>query len=297
MKVSVIIPTYNGSSKIVQLLDSLKQQTFRNFELIISIDGSTDDTAQVVEPYVSWFDMSVFIQKNGGRSSAKNNGAKHAKGDLLIFYDDDMEPTMDSIQKHIDFHKNKGLAILAGNPSEMESEVNTDIQNYKAWLASHWMKKYPDTIVQLTRQDLFLSAANFSIAKEVFDNLNGFDVRLTDAEDFDLGCRAIINQIPVYFDKTNRAIHHDDITCRSYIARQRQYQSAHQALSTLKGEGNFGKSKGFKRLIYWMLAFRFLVVFVDRSLFTFVLPKILRYKLYTLIIHSLSVEFPTVKIQ
>src|SRR5438876_7628184 len=98
MPCSIIIPTYNRADAILKMLDSMSKQTFTNFEVIISIDGSTDDTRAVVERHSSDFIFKVqsFYFPNGGRSIARNRGAERANNDLLIFYDDDCRPNPDS---------------------------------------------------------------------------------------------------------------------------------------------------------------------------------------------------------
>jgi glycosyltransferase involved in cell wall biosynthesis len=82
MKVSVIISTYNGAHKISDLLDNLVKQTIRDFEVIVVIDGSTDNTLSVVESYMNSFaTIRTIWQKNSGRSKVRNQGAKEAVGE------------------------------------------------------------------------------------------------------------------------------------------------------------------------------------------------------------------------
>ncbi len=76
IKQSIIVPTYNGSKRIITLLKALNKQSVTDFELIVVIDGSSDNTAEIVEPYLSQFYSSKIIhQNNQGRSSARNRGA------------------------------------------------------------------------------------------------------------------------------------------------------------------------------------------------------------------------------
>jgi glycosyltransferase involved in cell wall biosynthesis len=90
--VSVIIPTYNGKHKVANLLDSLATQTYDNFEIIVSIDGSSDDTFEYLNTRISAFkNLIVLNEPNGGRAVCRNRGALKAKGELLLFLDDDME--------------------------------------------------------------------------------------------------------------------------------------------------------------------------------------------------------------
>jgi glycosyltransferase involved in cell wall biosynthesis len=299
MEVSIVVPTYNGGKKIGSLLNALSLQTFREFELIVVIDGSLDDTLSVTNNYTSKeHKIKIVQQPNGGRSKARNRGAKEAVGSLLIFYDDDVAPAPDSVLKHFEFHKKYQLAILAGNPDELYSIQKTDIQNYKAWLCKRWTKEFTETINQLTLSRFFLAAANMSVPREVFLKLNGFDENLTDAEDYEFALRSLEQNVHLYFDKSNVAIHEDPITCVNYILRQRQYSSAQHKLFGLhpKRIRSEEKSDLFRRAIYRLFAFRFWPNLIDGSKLLKYLPRNIRYKLYDLVIHSLGKEYKNVTI-
>jgi len=298
MKTSVIIPTYNGAHKIPKILQCLQQQTLRPFEVIVAIDGSTDNTADVIKPYEGFFDsFKVVRQNNSGRSVIRNCGAGVAQGDVLIFYDDDMEPEAQSIDKHVDFHL-KHVGLLAGNSVELTDSEKTDIQNYKAFLTRVWTEKYQDGLNNLKEENLFFTAANCSIRREVFFKLRGFDERLTDAEDFDLGRRGLASGMPVWFDKKNTAIHHDPITCGSYIRRIRQYQGAQKKLMELHPERRKVSDpiSGVASLVYRLFAFGAFPFLIDHFNVFLVLPRKVRYRFYDVIIHSMGVVHPQVRL-
>lgn len=87
---SVIIPVYNDEIYIKECLDSLKKQTFKNFEIICINDGSTDETQRVLETYALKFPKYKIInQENKGLSIARNNGLKEAVGEYIYFVDSD----------------------------------------------------------------------------------------------------------------------------------------------------------------------------------------------------------------
>jgi glycosyltransferase involved in cell wall biosynthesis len=90
---SIIIPTFNGASRIGNCLDSLVKQTAgRNVEILVVDDGSTDNTANVVRGYSS---VRLIPQANAGPASARNRGALEAQGKILLFTDDDCVPMPD----------------------------------------------------------------------------------------------------------------------------------------------------------------------------------------------------------
>lgn len=89
--ISIIIPAYNCERYVEECLGSLKNQTFKNFEIIIVDDGSTDATREVIEQYASASDLMIKLicQENGGASKARNTGLEHVSGEFVAFIDAD----------------------------------------------------------------------------------------------------------------------------------------------------------------------------------------------------------------
>lgn len=86
-KVSVIIPVYNEEKYIGKCLESLKKQSFQDFEIIIIDDGSQDKTREIIEKYKK---IKLITGEHKGTAISRNLGAKKARGDILIFIDADM---------------------------------------------------------------------------------------------------------------------------------------------------------------------------------------------------------------
>ncbi|MEJ0054755.1 MAG: glycosyltransferase family A protein [Bacteroidota bacterium] len=128
MNISIIVATFNGAGKIQGLLDALLCQSKPDFELIVVVDGSMDNTPEVIEAYREKFScLKLVIQPNKGRAGARNRGVEDATGDLLVFYDDDMIPGSDSVLRHLNFH-NQYTGLVSGNPIELEDSSKTDIR-------------------------------------------------------------------------------------------------------------------------------------------------------------------------
>lgn len=300
LRASVIIPTYNGARKISGVLNSLLEQTVQPAEVIVAIDGSTDDTEEVLASYAEKLKhFKVVRQENLGRSIVRNSGASKASAEILVFYDDDMTPCPDSIEKHLRWQSlNPGL--LCGNQIESPDPQKTDMQLYKAWIEEKWTTKYKDKITRMDNRNLFFTAANCSVPGNLFRELGGFDIRLKDAEDYDIAFRALQRQIAVYFDKSNKAFHHDAITCVRYIQRLRAYSDAHKQLKQLYGQKEVNKKKSgrlAKRLIYRCFASPLWPYLIDKGFFRTLIPKRLRYKLYSVVIQALSIEYRVVRLK
>jgi glycosyltransferase involved in cell wall biosynthesis len=98
-KVSVIIPTYNRRKYVAKAVVSVLGQSFKDLEVIVVDDGSTDDTRQILEPYRS--KIYYIYQANAGVSAARNKGIQSATGEWLAFLDSDDEWTRDYLSKQI----------------------------------------------------------------------------------------------------------------------------------------------------------------------------------------------------
>ncbi len=85
--VSVVIPAYNSADYTVETVESVMAQTYRNFEVIVVNDGSTDNTHLVLEPYRGR--LQYIYKENGGACSARNVGIRKAKGEYIAFLDCD----------------------------------------------------------------------------------------------------------------------------------------------------------------------------------------------------------------
>ena len=101
-KVSIILPVYNREDTIRNTIDSVIQQTYKNFELIIIDDGSNDDSQKICSEYVQKDDRIKLIKKeNGGPSQARNVGLEMANGKYLMFIDSDDEYKTNMIERMV----------------------------------------------------------------------------------------------------------------------------------------------------------------------------------------------------
>lgn len=105
MKFSLIVPVYNVENYLDKCLNSIFLNNYKDYEVIIVNDGSTDNSEKIINEYVSKYSNIVYIkQKNKGLSSARNAGVKKAKGDYILFIDSD-----DYIEKDLLNTLNKNL--------------------------------------------------------------------------------------------------------------------------------------------------------------------------------------------
>ena len=115
--ISVIIPAYNKSEELRASLASLLSQTYRNYEVIIVNDGSTDNTAHIIDEFKDKFcsrkiRFKIILQNNQGANAARNRGFREHHGGCVIFWDADVtaEPTM--IEKMAKVLEEMGVNII-----------------------------------------------------------------------------------------------------------------------------------------------------------------------------------------
>lgn len=88
--VSIIVPGYNVEKYIITCLESIENQTYQNFEVIIIDDGSTDNTGNICDQFSKKDNrFKVWHTQNGGISKARNIGLEKAKGEYIVFIDSD----------------------------------------------------------------------------------------------------------------------------------------------------------------------------------------------------------------
>src|ERR1700753_55941 len=87
---SIIIPLYNRPDEIRELLETLTQQTYKHFEVLVIEDGSTKDAAAIVQSFSDRLDVHYFVKPNSGQGFSRNFAFERAKGDYFIVFDSDI---------------------------------------------------------------------------------------------------------------------------------------------------------------------------------------------------------------
>jgi glycosyltransferase involved in cell wall biosynthesis len=109
LDISIIIPTFNRASALKWCLQYLNAQTFRNFEVVIVDDGSTDDTADVVASFKAekLLDITYMRQQNAGPAKARNAAVNVVRSPICLFIGDDIFGTPHFVEKHYELHQQK----------------------------------------------------------------------------------------------------------------------------------------------------------------------------------------------
>jgi len=194
--VSVIVPTFNYAEYITYCIDSVLNQTYRNIEVIVVDDGSTDDTQPILKEYGNR--IRCIKKENAGLSAARNTGLDLAKGEYIQFLDSDDILKADSIEKRVACLKDKGADIVV-----CRNRIFTSIEADHVVTKGSWM---------LSSKHLDEHLFNFNIAPPhafmlrrcVTDEVGHFDVSLKACEDYDYWLRALYRgYLPAYCPGTH----------------------------------------------------------------------------------------------
>lgn len=151
--ISVIVPAYNVEKYIKTCLDSLINQTYSNFEVIVINDGSTDQTEKMLNEYESNPKIQIFSQENGGLSAARNRGIKLANGELVCFIDSDDSVKSDYLGK---------LAAPFFEDSAVDITVCGYQEKFENSVINHVLKSQKITGRKAT-EDLLIKQQDFNV--------------------------------------------------------------------------------------------------------------------------------------
>ncbi|NEP13054.1 MAG: glycosyltransferase [Symploca sp. SIO2C1] len=180
--ISVIIPAYNAEATIKETIDSVLNQTFTDFELIVVNDGSQDSTLEIVSS-ISDPRIRVFSYPNAGVSAARNRGLSEARGEYVSFIDADDLWTPDKLEAQ--------LAVLQANLQAGVAYSWTDwIDESGQFLRSgSHMKLSGNVHSQLLLRDFVGSGSNPLIRSQSLTEVGGFNESLKPAADWDMWLR------------------------------------------------------------------------------------------------------------
>jgi glycosyltransferase involved in cell wall biosynthesis len=187
--VSVIVPAYNAESHIRQTLQSVIDQTFADFEIVVVDDGSTDGTRAAV---VGLDRRILYLyQSNAGASAARNRGIAAATGDVLSFLDADDLWLPNKLAAQMAFiNRHPKLALVFADSDEFESDV---VHCTSLLQKSGFRPALNDIPIREAFQKLllenFIPTSTVLVRKVCLDRVGAFDPVLTNAEDRDMWLR------------------------------------------------------------------------------------------------------------
>lgn len=227
LQVSVIIPAYNGSRYIQSAIESVITQTYRNWELIIVDDGSTDNTGKIVQQYSHKLRYSY--QENQGVAAARNRGILEAQGELIAFLDQDDWFLPDKLAVQVAFFQEHSSIGIVHSGWQIVNRQGEGIFDVELWHGlpnlslADWVLWKP----------VFLGAMLFRRSWLEFSG--GFNCRYHQAPDVDLvlrlavmGCESVwVNQKTVCYRQ------HEDNASLNTLLQVRECQTIFDRLFAL----------------------------------------------------------------
>lgn len=184
VKVSVIVPVYNLEQTIEKCVESVLNQTYKNFELLLLDDGSKDNSLKVIKKYEKLKNVKVFTQKNHGVSFTRNKGIKEAKGKYITFVDGDDYVDKEYIEKLVDtIEKEKSDIVISGYRRVNEENAILHKINLKN---TYWSKYIINTPWgRMFKRDFIvkynIKFSNLLIGEDIYFNLlaYSYDPKIT----------------------------------------------------------------------------------------------------------------------
>jgi len=187
LNISIVIPTYNRSDLAINLAQQIRQLYTKKYQIII-VDQENHN--QPDEKIIKELNIEYFNLPNANTSLAKNKGIETAQGDIVVFFDDDVEITNITLTSHLKAYKDPNVVGVAGrviNDGEVipsKSQVETGISNY---MATKFVYKFWSTKKQIVD---FVYGCNMSFRKKILDSVGGFDIEFPKIfEEVDLSMR------------------------------------------------------------------------------------------------------------
>lgn len=216
MPISIIIPTYNGAKRIGKCLEALAQQDYQNdYEILVVDDGSKDNTAALIEE--KYPQVKLMRQENAGPAAARNNGAQHASGDIILFTDDDCIPVTDWLLQMLKPFENPAVVAVKGAYLTKQPQL----------IARFVQLEYEDKYRLLEKESYidFIDTYSAAFRQEVFIKYGGYDSSfpVACAEDVELSYRMSYAGEKMVFQPKAQVYHTHPDTLMNYLKKKYKF--------------------------------------------------------------------------
>ena len=182
--VSVIIPTYNRAHLIGMAVQSVLEQSYQDFEIIVVDDASTDNTGEVVRSFKDERIRYIRHKKNKGAAAARNTGIKAARGEYIAFQDSDDKWLPEKLEKQMKVFENAPLEV-----GVVYTGFLRIANDKKIYIPSSWVTQKEGSIHKELLKGNFVTTQSIVTCKECFEKAGMFDERLPRLQDWELVLR------------------------------------------------------------------------------------------------------------
>jgi glycosyltransferase involved in cell wall biosynthesis/peptidoglycan/xylan/chitin deacetylase (PgdA/CDA1 family) len=229
LRFSVVIPTYQRRELVLSTVRALASQDFAgSFEVIVVVDGSRDGSAEALRALPMPVPLTVLEQSNQGAAAARNRGAAAARGEILLFLDDDMEAHPSLLAEHHRSHSAGADVVLGHLPLHKNAPRNFLSAGIKSW-AEERARRLSQPGAELNVHDLL--SGQISVKRALFQSVGRFDPDFTSGgtfggEDLELGHRLLAAGCKAVFNPYALSYQNYIVEPRHYLRRARQSGSA-----------------------------------------------------------------------
>jgi glycosyltransferase involved in cell wall biosynthesis len=209
--ISVIIPVYNGERFLRACLDSLKNQTYQNYEIIVVDDGSTDGSKSLVKAPAKL----ILSPGRTGAGAARNLGARHAQGDYLLFTDADVVAPSSWIEKTVQLIQKKGIKCGGGGYA---GPIEDTFIQWFAFEELAWRRHHLNGEVES------LVSNNLFCQRVLFESVGGFpeNYRTASSEDMEFAWK-VAQTHTLWWNADNGVYHNFTRTIKDYLRQQSRF--------------------------------------------------------------------------
>lgn len=185
-KISVVIPTFNRCESLKKAVQSVLEQTFCDYEIVIVNDGSTDQTAAYLDSLIRKYPQIsiVSFNENRGGNYARNEGIRKSSGELIAFLDDDDYFVPDKLEKAVSILRQTNIDLLY-------SAKNIYSPSRKYVRYSYKKPRFNNPLKSIMIDNFIGSTSAVIVKKSRLDAVGGFDPCLPALQDYDLYIRLI----------------------------------------------------------------------------------------------------------
>ena len=166
----IIIPSYNNQKELINCLDGFEKQTFKDFRIFICIDGSTDNSVTAVKEFGFLFVYEILEHPdklNQGRNATRNLALPHINSEFLLFFDSDITPYPDLVEKHFKLLKQKSC-ISVGNVDYLNKKNDL----WAGYISERGYNKF-EPLQNMPPE--YMNMGNLAMPSHFFTSIDGMD--------------------------------------------------------------------------------------------------------------------------
>jgi glycosyltransferase involved in cell wall biosynthesis len=193
MKYSIIVPVYNRPDEVDELLESLSNQTLKDFEVIIVEDGSIKTCKDVCDKYADILVLHYYAKENSGPGQSRNYGAERANGDYLLILDSDVvlpEGYLDAVDAELTANSQEQKSIAAFGGPDAAHPSFTPVQKAISYSMTSFFTTGGIRGGKAKLDKFYPRSFNMGIRRDVYQQLGGFS-KMRFGEDIDFSYRIV----------------------------------------------------------------------------------------------------------